>query len=243
MTGRRASRKRLQKKAKRRPSRRKEIAWEQIAPLLPLIDRVIYTYFRWALPKINLGIYDIHDLQQEGTLGIIRAIQLFNPKKGKLANFARWHIRGRIGRFLRSNRFPNITIPTQPTLSLGFLPIDKPISKDLPLTPIDIISLDNYQATASEKEHQATTRQLAVLILQQIPRPQRTIVTKRFGICICKNNCPAHYHKPMSLQQIGKQKGVSREKIRQTLQTIFAKAKRSKNKTIDLIQQESKIPC
>ncbi len=161
MTGLRAFRKRLRKKAKRQPSCHKEIALEQIVPLLPLIDRVIYTYFRWALPKIKAGIYDIHDLRQEGILGIIRAIQLYNPKKGKLANYARWHIRGRIGRFLRSNSFPNITIPTHARLSLGFLPIDEPISKDLPLTPTDIVSLENYQATASEKEHQPSVRKLA----------------------------------------------------------------------------------
>jgi len=188
MTGLRAFRKRLGKKAKRQPSCHKEIALEQIVPLLPLIDRVIYTYFRWALPKIKTGIYDIHDLRQEGILGIIRAIELYNPKKGKLANYARWHIRGRIGRFLMSNSFPNITIPTHTRLSLGFLPIDEPIRKDLPLTPTDIISLENYQATASEKEHQASMRKLALLILKQIPRSEGKILIKRFGICTCRNN-------------------------------------------------------
>jgi len=215
---------------------------EQIVPLLPLIDRVIYTYFRWALPKIKTGIYDIHDLRQEGILGIIRAIELYNPKKGKLANYARWHIRGRIGRFLRSNSFPNITIPTHTRLSLGFLPIDEPISKDLPLTPTDIISLENYQATASEKEHQASVRKLALLILKQIPLPEGKILIKRFGICTCRNNRAAHYHKPITLNQIGKDKGVSRERIRQRLQKIFAKVKRSRNKTIKVITQEWETP-
>jgi len=211
---------------------------EQIVPLLPLIDRVIYTYFRWALPKIKTGIYDIHDLRQEGILGIIRAIELYNPKKGKLANYARWHIRGRIGRFLRSNSFPNITIPTHTRLTLGFLPIDEPIRKDLPLTPTDLISLENYQATASEKEHQASVRKLALLILKQIPRPEGKILIKRFGICTCRNNQAAHYHKPITLNQIGKDKGVSRERIRQRLQKIFAKVRRSRNKTIKMITQE-----
>jgi len=215
---------------------------EQIVPLLPLIDRVIYTYFRWALPKIKSGIYDIHDLRQEGILGIIRAIELYNPKKGKLANYARWHIRGRIGRFLRSNSFPNITIPTHTRLSLGFLPIDEPISKDLPLTPTDIISLENYQTTASEKEHQAYVRKLALLILKQIPRPEGKILIKRFGICTCRNNRAAHYHKPITLNQIGKNKGVSRERIRQRLQKIFAKVRRSRNKTIKMITQEWETP-
>ncbi len=242
MTGLKAFRKRLGKKAKRQPSCHKEIALEQVVPLLPLIDRVIYTYFRWALPKIKSGIYDIHDLRQEGILGIIRAIELYNPKKGKLANYARWHIRGRIGRFLRSNSFPTITIPTHARLTLGFLPIDEPSRKDLPLTPTDIISLENYQATASEKEHQAFMRKLALLILKQIPRPEGKILIKRFGICTCRNNRAAHYHKPITLNQIGKDKGVSRERIRQRLQKIFAKVRRSRNKTIKMITQEWETP-
>lgn len=213
---------------------------EQIVLLLPLIDRVIYTYFRWALPRIKTGIYDIHDLRQEGILGIIRAIEFYNPKKGKLANYARWHIRGRIGRFLRSNSFPNITIPTHTRLTLGFLPIDEPIRKGLPLTPTDLVSLENYQATASEKEHQTSVRKLALLILKQIPRPEEKILIKRFGICTCRNNRAAHYHKPITLNQIGKDKGVSRERIRQKLQEIFAKIKLNRGKTILRLRQEWK---
>ncbi len=238
MTGLRAFRKRLGKKTKRQPSCHKEIALEQIVPLLPLIDRVIYTYIRWALPKIKTGIYDIHDLRQEGILGIIRAIELYNQKKGKHANYASWHIRGRIGRFLQSNSFPNITIPTHTRLILGFLPIDEPIRKNLPLTPTDIISLENYQATGPEKEYKAYVRKLALLILKQIPRPEGKILIKRFGICTCRNNRAAHYHKPITLNQIGKDKGVSRERIRQRLQKIFAKVRRSRNKTIKMITQE-----
>ncbi len=241
MTGLRAFRKRLGKKAKRQPSCHKEIVLEQIVPLLPLIDRVIYTYFRWALPKIKTGIYDIHDLRQEGILGIIRAIELYNPKKGKLAHYARWHIWGRIGRFLRSNSFPNITIPTHTRLSLGFLPIDEPISKELPLMPTDIVSLENYQATAAETEHQASVRKLALLILKQIPRPEGKILIKRFGICTCKNNGDPHYHPPMTLRQIAKQKGVSRETIRTELTKSLVSLKDKNNKTIQEIRKDWKI--
>ncbi len=111
-----------------------------------------------------------------------------------------------------------------------------------PLTPTDIISLENYQATASEKEHQASVRKLALLILKQIPRPEGKILIKRFGICTCRNNRAAHYHKPITLNQIGKDKGVSRERIRQRLQKIFAKVRRIRNKTIKMITQEWETP-
>jgi DNA-directed RNA polymerase sigma subunit (sigma70/sigma32) len=110
------------------------------------------------------------------------------------------------------------------------------------LTPTDIVSLENYQAAASEKEHQASVRRLVLLILKEIPRPEGKILTKRFGICTCKNNRAAHYHQPMTLDQIGEGKSVSRERIRQRLQKIFAKVRRSRNKTIKIIAREWESP-
>jgi DNA-directed RNA polymerase sigma subunit (sigma70/sigma32) len=85
-------------------------------------------------------------------------------------------------------------------------------------------------------------RKLALLILKQIPHPEGKILIKRFGICTCKNNRAEHYHKPMTLEQIGKGNGASRERIRQRLQKIFAKVRRSRNKTIKMITQEWETP-
>ena len=219
-------------------TRHKEITLEQIQSLLPVIPHVIRTHFPWVLPRLKTGNYDIHDLHQEGILGIIRAIQLYNPKKGKLANYARWHIRAKIGKFLWQNSFPNITIKRHPKIRLSFVPIDQPIGHDLPTTTSDIISLNDYQFTASEKEHQASVRKLALLILREIPHQERKLLIKRFGICTCKNNRRAHRHQPMTLEQIGKEKAVSRERVRQRLHKIVNKIRQKRHKIIRIIKQE-----
>ncbi len=226
------------KKAKRHASCHKEIALEQIEPLLSLIDQVIYTYFRWVLPKLQSRIYEREDLRHEGILGIIRAVQLYNPKKGKLANYARLHIRAKIGKFLWQNSFPNITIKRNPRIRLSFTPIDPPIGQDLPTTTTDIISLNKYQSTDSETEHQASVRKLVLLILRETPHPERKLLIKRFGICTCKNNHGPHKHQAMTLEQIGKEKAVSRERIRQRLHKIVNKIRQKRHKIIRQIKQE-----
>lgn len=228
------------KKTESSPSRHKEISFEQIESLLPLIERVIYTHFRWAIPRLKTGIYDIHDLRQEGILGIIRAIQLFNPKKGRIENYARWHIRGKIGRFLWTNNFPNIILPLYTKTTITLLPIDESISKNHPTSTTNFISLREYHNAALEREHQASVRKLALLALKEIPSLKQRIMIKYFGICTCKNNGSAHHHPPMTLHQIGKQKGVSRETIRQELRQTLVELKRKRNKAIQGIRNEWK---
>jgi hypothetical protein len=135
-----------------------------------------------VFPRLKSGLSDIRDLHQEGTLGIIRTIELYNPKKGKLENYVFWHVRARIGRFLRYNFLPNITIPTHKSAGRSFLPIDQLMSIDTTTTLADIISVKDYQFLAAEREHQASMRKLALLVLKQIPRRHRWLILKYFGI-------------------------------------------------------------
>jgi RNA polymerase sigma factor (sigma-70 family) len=229
----------MSKNIKRSRPRGKRIILKQIFPLLPLIPKVIHTHFRWALARVNSGLYEIEDLHQEGILGIIRAIQKYDPKLGNLETYARWHIRGRIGRFLWQNSFPNIIIPRDTKTRATFLPIDERISKDHP--PItNFISLRDYHKTTSDRERQASVRKLVLLVLKEIPSPKKRIISKYFGICTCKNNGSAHHHSPMTLRQIGKQRGLSRETIRRELRESLVRLKRKRNKAIRQIRNEWK---
>lgn len=230
----------MSKNTKRCHPRRKRITLQQIFPLLPLIPKVIHTHFRWALARVNSGLYEIEDLRQEGILGIIRAIQKYDPKLGNLETYARWHIRGRIGRFLWQNSFPNIIVPRDTKTRATFFPIDEPISKDHPPTATNFISLRDYHKAISDREHQASVRKLALLVLKEIPSPKKGIISRYFGICTCKNNRSTHHHPPMTLPQIGKQKGVSRETIRRELRETLVRLKRKRNKAIQRIRKEWK---
>ena len=97
------------------------------------------------------------------------------------------------------------------------------------MTPTDIVSLENYQATAAETEHQASVRKLVLLILKQIPRPEGKILIKRFGICTCKDEVPAHRHNPKTLRAIGNDLGVSREWVRRKLKKLLDKMREMRN--------------
>ncbi|MBI2174532.1 MAG: hypothetical protein HYU33_04985 [Candidatus Omnitrophica bacterium] len=79
-----------------------------------------------------------------------------------------------------------------------------------------------------------------MLALKEIPSPKTRIIIKYFGICACKNNRSAHHHPPMTLHQIGKQRGVSRETIRQELRETLVELKRKRNKAIQRIRNEWK---
>jgi RNA polymerase sigma factor (sigma-70 family) len=221
---------------KRRRGRAKKITIEAIKPLLPLIYHVILSHFRWVLPRLKRELYDIRDLHQEGILGIIRAIQLYNPKKGRLENYVSWHIRAKIGRFLAYNSLPNVTIPIHKSASRSFLPIDEPFTGRAAITPAGIISVGNYQFLAPESERQASMRKLALLALKQISRRDRRLILKYFGICNCKANRAAHHHHPTTLDEMGKEMGVSSQWVSQKLRGVLTRLRN--NKHLHKIKQE-----
>lgn len=219
----------------KKTSHRRKITVGELLPILPLIDRVIHAHYRWTLSKATSGIFSLDDLRQEGILGAIRALQLFDPKKGKLSQYAWWHIRARIGRFIWENTHPNITIPPYAKTRLMFLPIHEPVSRNTLQTVEDAISFKNYVRTATEIDHRRSTRQLARLILKKIPRRERQIIQKYFGICSCRRKT-AHYHAPMRAEAIGREKGLSRQRIGQKLQEAFTQLRTSRQ--LKKIKQE-----
>lgn len=95
-----------------------------------------------------------------------------------------------------------------------FIPIHEPINRNLLHTVEDAISFKNYVRTAPEIDHRRSTGKLAGLILKKIPRRERQIIQKYFGICSCHRKT-AHFHTPMTAREIGRERGVSRQRIGQ----------------------------
>ena len=196
---------------------------------------------RYQTQGITLG-----DLIQEGVIGLIRATEKFDWRKGfKFSTYATWWIRQAVQRGV-ANKARTIRIPvhvvereqkvtrTERELSarLGRTPTDEEIAKGakLPLTQVREVR-EAARAVAStdapigsdgdttfgelfaangpttEDEVDSTIRSDAVRrAVAKLPDRQRDVISLRFGLV---------GEGPNSLEQIGKQLGITRERVRQ----------------------------
>jgi len=196
---------------------------------------------RYQTQGITLG-----DLIQEGVIGLIRATEKFDWRKGfKFSTYATWWIRQAVQRGV-ANKARTIRIPvhvvereqkvarTERELSarLGHTPSDDEIAKHakLPLAQVREVR-EAARAVAStdapigadgdtsfgelfaasgpttEDEVDATIRGDAVRrAVAKLPDRQRDVILLRFGLV---------GDGPNSLEQIGKQLGITRERVRQ----------------------------
>jgi RNA polymerase primary sigma factor len=196
---------------------------------------------RYQTQGITLG-----DLIQEGVIGLIRATEKFDWRKGfKFSTYATWWIRQAVQRGV-ANKARTIRIPvhvvereqkvtrTERELSakLGRPATDEEISdhSKLPLAQVrevreaaravastdapigtdgDTSFGDLFAATGptTEDEVDATIRGDAVRrAVAKLPDRQRDVISLRFGLV---------GEGPNSLEQIGKQLGITRERVRQ----------------------------
>src|SRR5579862_2019613 len=196
---------------------------------------------RYQTQGITLG-----DLVQEGVLGLIRATEKFDWRKGfKFSTYATWWIRQAVQRGV-ANKARTIRIPVHVVereqkvsraerellVKLGHMPSDEEISKHsrLPLAQVKEVraaaravastdapigsdgdaSLGDLFAASgpsTEDEADATLRDDAVRrAVAALPDRQRDVIALRFGLV---------GDGPTSLEQIGKQLGLTRERVRQ----------------------------
>jgi RNA polymerase primary sigma factor len=196
---------------------------------------------RYQTQGITLG-----DLIQEGVIGLIRATEKFDWRKGfKFSTYATWWIRQAVQRGV-ANKARTIRIPvhvvereqkvtrTERELSakMGHAPSDEEIAlaAKLPLAQVREVR-EAARAVAStdapigsdgdtsfgdlfaaggpttEDEVDATIRGDAVRrAVAKLPDRQRDVISLRFGLV---------GDGPNSLEQIGKQLGITRERVRQ----------------------------
>jgi RNA polymerase primary sigma factor len=217
---------------------------------LRLVVKIARDYSGYGVP--------INDLISEGNLGLMIAVDRFDPDKGgKFSTYGAWWIKHSIKRAL-ANQSKTIRLPIHTadkiarmrriesmlTEALGREPTDdelaeelglsrqkiallkqssqRPRSLDAPVTGeegkvhgeivADEAAADPGEALVSKDLHAQLDDMLAAL-----DERERTIIDRRFGL---------RGLKPMLLEDVGREFGVSRERIRQLQNVALQKMKR-----------------
>ncbi|MDW8344034.1 MAG: RNA polymerase sigma factor RpoD/SigA [Verrucomicrobiae bacterium] len=229
----------------------KQARQQMIKANLRLVVKIAHDYEGLGLPLL--------DLISEGNIGLMKAVERFDPKKGaKLSTYAAWWIKQSIRRAL-ANQARAIRLPVhlvdkisrmrkvihELTEALGREPTDEEIAEAMGTTAAKIsmlrdagnrpASLQAYvgededtergELVADEKApnpfevlRDATMRELVREVLAELDPREAAIITARFGL---------DGGKELTLEEVGKRFGVTRERIRQIQNLALKKLRRA----------------
>jgi RNA polymerase primary sigma factor len=218
---------------------------------LRLVVKIAQDYSGYGLP--------LSDLISEGNIGLMKAVERFDPKKGgKLSTYAAWWIKQSIKRAL-ANQSKTIRLPVHMVdkiakmrrissmlgEALGREPTDEELAEELGLprrklamlkqasqrptsldAPInegeatqygEIIgddSVDNPLESLTDKNLHGELDDLLSVLDQR----ERRIIDERFGL---------NGRKPLTLEEVGREFGVTRERIRQLQNVALTKMRKA----------------
>ena len=210
-----------------------------------------------ALSYTNLGL-PLLDLVEEGNIGLMKAIDRFDPTKGaKLSTYAVWWIKQAIRRALQNQTkiirlpvhfgdkvFRLSRISARMSETLGRQPTDDELSEEVGVPVAEIVNLkiaclrpasldapiaesetefgetigDERQATPFQALHDKDQRSQLSGVLHVLSERERKILSSRFGL----DGAPRQ-----TLQEVGAQLGITRERIRQVQNVALEKLRRA----------------
>lgn len=221
---------------------------------LRLVVKIAQDYSGYGLP--------ISDLISEGNIGLMKAVERFDPQKGgKLSTYAAWWIKQSIKRAL-ANQSKTIRLPvhmvdkiakmrrisTMLAEALGREPTDEELADEigLPRRKLAMLKQASQRPTSLDapvNEGEATEfgeiigderasnpfdtlsdKNMATQLdglLDVLDERERRIIDERFGLT---------GKQPMTLEEVGREFGVTRERIRQLQNAALSKMRRALRK-------------
>lgn len=148
----------------------------------------------------------LDDLIQEGNVGLMKAIEHFDPKKNvRFATYAVWWIRAYITRYLKDNR-SQVRGGEAERRSMSDLSLDTPMDDENDSTWLERLEDDGLdpEHAVSNDERDAQVKEALGKVKKRLGDLGWDILQERLT-----------QDKPRTLEELGARWGVSRERVRQ----------------------------